>query len=213
MAIKTQLLVEELQPREANIITEASQDGKNLWLSGICMQGEIENRNRRNYPLSEIQNAVRMGQQRISECNGIFGELDHPQTLQINLDRVSHVITEMWMHGNNAYGKAKIIEKAPMGQIAKALIESGVRIGVSSRGAGNVNESGHVSDFNFITYDIVCTPSAAGAMPSSVYESLDNANGKKIMTLAEEVIHDAAAQKYFKKEILQWLSTGIFLKK
>lgn len=213
MAISTQLLIEELQPTEANMISESSNDGKSLWLTGICMQGEVQNRNRRNYPLVEIENAVRAGQQRIRECNGIFGELDHPQTLQINLDRVSHVITDLWMQGNNAYGKAKIIEKAPMGQIAKALIESGVRIGVSSRGAGNVNESGFVSDFNFITYDIVCTPSAAGAMPSSVYESLDNSNGKKILTLAENVIHDQAAQKYFKNEILKWLNTGIFQKK
>lgn len=207
------LLIEELQPVEANMIMESSQDGKSLWLNGICMQSEIDNRNRRRYPLSEIQRAVQLAQSRIAECNGIFGELDHPQTLQINLDRVSHVITEMWMVGNNAYGKAKIIDKAPMGQIARALVESGVKIGVSSRGAGNVNESGHVSDFNFITYDIVCTPSAMGAIPNSMYESLDNSRGKKILTLAEEVIHDKDAQKYFKAEIMRWLNTGIFQKK
>jgi hypothetical protein len=212
--MKHQLLVEDLQPNQARIVTESSADGKTLWLNGIMMQGVDENRNHRKYPLIEIENAVRIAQQKIAECNGIFGELDHPQTLQINMDRVSHAITEMWMVGNNAYGKAKIIEKAPMGQIAKALIESGVRVGVSSRGAGNVNESGEVSGFNFITVDIVCTPSAQLAMPGSVYESLELAkNGKQILTLAQSVCEDPDAQKYFKKEILAWLSTGIYKKR
>ena len=201
-----QLLCEALQPSEANIITESSNDGKTLWLQGVFMQGVDKNRNGRIYPQSEILNAVNIGKQKIAECNGIFGELDHPQSLQINLDRISHAITELWMSGNNAYGKAKIIEKAPMGQIAKALIESGVRIGVSTRGAGNVNESGEVSGFNFITADLVCTPSAQLAMPASVYESLEIAkNGKQVLSLAESVCQDEAAQKYFKTEIMKFI--------
>ena len=211
--MKHQLLVEDLNASQANIVTESSTDGKTLWLNGIMMQGVDENRNHRKYPLIEIQNAVRIAQEKIAECNGIFGELDHPQTLQINMDRVSHAITEMWMVGNNAYGKAKIIERAPMGQIAKALIESGVRVGVSSRGAGNVNESGEVSGFNFITVDIVCTPSAQLAMPAGVYESLEMArNGKQILSLAESVCQDKAAQKYFKQEIQKFIEHSLFRK-
>lgn len=212
--MKTQLLVEDLQPQQAQIITESSNDGKTLWLHGVFMQAVDKNRNNRIYPLYEIENAVRVAQERIAADNGIFGELDHPQTLVVSSDRVSHAITEMWMSGNRAYGKAKIIHATPMGQIAKALIESGIRVGVSTRGAGNVNESGEVSGFNFITADIVLQPSAQTAYPSAVYESLDLAkNGSNILSLAEAVCNDKAAQKYFKTEIMKWLSTGTFEKK
>lgn len=206
-------LFEELKPAECNLIREASQDGKSLWLSGIFMQAEMKNRNGRNYPLNEITEAIKQTKQRIEEGSGIMGELDHPQTLTINLDRVSHVITEMWMNGNNAYGKAKIIEGTPMGQIAKSLVQAGVKLGVSSRGAGNVNESGGVTGFQFITVDIVAQPSAPNAYPGSVYESLEQyQHGGKIMTLSESVLHDKAAQKYLQQEMLKWLSTGLFAK-
>ncbi len=207
------LLCEELAPVEARIISESSTDGKSMWLNGVCMQSSIKNRNGRNYPLSEISEAVRNASLRIKENNGIFGELDHPQSLQINSDRISHVITEMWMNGNDAYGKAKLLN-TPMGLIAQELLKSGVKIGVSSRGAGNVTESGDVTGFQFITYDIVITPSAPGAMPGLMYESLERArNGKQVMSLAEAAQADAAAQKYLKAEILKFLSTGVFAKK
>lgn len=206
------LLVEELQPIECNIIQESSNDSKSMWLNGICMQSSIKNRNGRNYPLSEISTAVNAAVQRIKESGGIFGELDHPQTLTINSDRISHVITEMWMHGNDAYGKAKLLN-TPMGLIAQELLKSGVKIGVSSRGAGNVNESGDVNGFQFITYDIVITPSAPNAYPGMVYESLERArNGKQILTLAEQVRQDPEAQKYFKQEIMKFLEAGLFAK-
>lgn len=207
------LLVEELMPSECNLIQESSQDGKSMFLSGIFMQANIKNRNGRLYPVNEITAAVTGAGSRIKEQNGIMGELDHPASLQINLDRVSHVITEMRMTGSNAYGKAKLLN-TPMGHIAQELIKSGVKIGVSSRGAGNVNESGGVSGFQFITVDIVAQPSAPDAFPSSVYESLELAkNGKHIMTLAEDVRNDPAAQKFLKKEIMKFLNTGIFAKK
>lgn len=207
------LLVEELRPSECNLIQESSQDGKSHWLSGIFMQADLKNRNGRVYPLQEIANAVNSSKVRITEQNGIMGELDHPQTLNINLDRVSHVITELWMQGANAYGKAKLLN-TPMGNIAQELTRAGVKIGVSSRGAGNVNESGNVDGFQFITVDIVAQPSAPNAYPGSVYESLMHAqNSKQIITLAEHVKHDPAAQKYLRDEILTWLKTGLFAKK
>lgn len=207
-----ELLVESLMPSEANIIQEASQDGKNLWLNGIFMMSEQKNRNGRIYPLSEISGAVNALSQKIRETRGVMGELDHPSSLQINLDRVSHVITEVRMEGTNAVGKMKLLD-TPMGQIAKNIINAGVAIGVSSRGAGSVNESGQVSGFNIITIDIVATPSAQNAYPSSVYESLDMAkNGKEIITLAEQVKMDPEAQRFLKKEILKWLNEGLFAK-
>jgi len=213
MTQETIILVEELSPTEANIIEESSKDGKDTWLSGIFMQAEIKNRNGRVYPISEISNAVTSAQSRIKESNGIFGELDHPQSLTINLDRISHVITEMRMEGNNAFGKAKLLD-TPMGSIAKELVKSGVRLGVSSRGAGTVQESGGVEGFQFLTVDIVDQPSAPGAIPDTVYESLQNSiHGTQALSLAQQMQQDPKAQKYFKKEILRFLEEGVFAKK
>ena len=118
-----QLLFEELSPSQCGLIKESSHDGQHTWLNGIFMQGGIKNRNGRLYPMNEIQSAVTSAQQRIKESNGIFGELDHPQTLTINLDRISHVITELDVQGNNAVGKAKLLN-TPMGNIAKELANS-----------------------------------------------------------------------------------------
>lgn len=211
--MENKLLIEELTPAEANLITESSEDGKTAWLSGIFMQADIKNRNGRVYPSTEITEAVKVAQETIKTRKGIMGELDHPQTLSINLDRVSHVITEMKMDGANAVGKAKMLN-TPMGNIARELINSGVSLGVSSRGAGTVNESGGVSGFQFVTVDIVAQPSAPNAYPTTVYESLELArNGHNILDLAEAVKHDDAAQKYLKDEIMKWLSTGLFAKK
>lgn len=211
--MQTQILIEQLNPTEANISESISPDGKNCWLSGIFMQAEIQNRNGRTYPLNEISSAVAGAKQRIQEQNGIFGELDHPQSLQINLDRISHVITEMDMNGSNAVGKAKMLD-TPMGLIAKELIKSGVRLGVSSRGAGTVAESGGVQGFQFVTVDLVAQPSAPGATPDAVYESLLNSvHGQGTLTLAEQVRQDPKAQKYFVKEFTKFLNEVQFTKK
>lgn len=208
-----QVLIETLTPGQSQMITESATDGKNLWLSGVFMQADIRNRNNRVYPVTEISRAVTEAQRGISESNGIFGELDHPTTLSINLDRISHVITDLRMEGTNAVGRMKILS-TPMGSIAKTLIESGVRIGVSSRGAGAVNDEGIVEGFNFITVDIVATPSAQGAVPNSIYESLDmSTSGRKVLTLAEQMQQDPSAQKFFKDEILKFLSSNVFAKK
>lgn len=215
--MKHEMLNEYLNPGQSNLICESTNDGKNTWLSGICMQAVVRNKNNRIYPLSEITEAVRVAMDNIRETNGIFGELDHPQTLSINMDRVSHVITNLRMEGNNAIGKMKILcgpNGTPMGNIAKALIESGVRVGVSSRGAGAVNESGEVHGYNFRTMDIVADPSAHDARPNSIYESLEgNISGRKVLTLAEQMQLDPAAQKYFKAEIMTFLNQNLFAKR
>lgn len=205
-----QILIEELSPNVSNLIQESSNDGKDCYLTGVFMQADIQNRNGRNYPLNEIALACENAQNTIKETNGIFGELDHPQSLTINLDRISHVITDLRMEGSNAIGRAKILP-TPMGNIARTLIESGARVGVSSRGAGAVTNEGVVNGFNFVTVDIVATPSAPGAVPSSIYESIDRSQwGKEIVTLAETVREDDAAQEYLKREILKFLSEGLF---
>jgi hypothetical protein len=134
-----------------------------------------------------------------------LGEVDHPEGLNINLDRVSHMITEMWMDGPNGYGKLKILP-TPMGQLVKTMLESGVKLGVSSRGSGNVNEdgSGQVSDFEIITVDVVAQPSAPGAYPTPIYEHLMNTpGGYKAFLTSREIQGDAKAQKYLKESVMK----------
>lgn len=194
-----QLLTERLTPVQASLME--MRRGQDLYLKGILMQADLKNGNGRVYPIAEISKAVTEAQKRIKDGFSIMGELNHPDTLTINLDRVSHAITEVTMDGSNAIGKMKLVN-TPCGNIAKALIEGGIRLGVSSRGTGNVNESGGVTDFSFVTVDIVSQPSAPGAYPDAVMESMGS---KKIMSLAEAVVHDKKAQQYFKKEIMNLL--------
>jgi len=211
--MKMELLTEDLNSTESGLITESIQNGANVFLSGIFMQAGIKNRNGRVYSLSEMSSEMANANKKIQETNGIMGELDHPNNLSINLANVSHVITELGMNGNNVMGKAKLLE-TPMGKIAKELINSGVALGVSSRGAGNVTESGDVNGFNFLTVDIVATPSCASAVPKTVFEALDmSRNGKAVLTLSEQVKDDLAAQKYFKDAIMKFLNEGMLAKK
>lgn len=195
--MKQELLVESFNPQEANIVVEAVAKG--VFLSGTIMQSGEKNKNGRIYQLAEMTDAVANANRHIQEHGGIFGEADHPATLQINFDRISHVITEMRMDGNNVHGKLKLLD-TPMGLIAKELSKSGVRYGVSSRGTGNVRNDGVVEGFMFVTADLVITPSA-NAYPNTVYESLQSKLGEKTLTLAEQLKNDPEAQDYFKKNI------------
>jgi hypothetical protein len=114
----------------------------------------------------------------------------------------------MWMEGPNGYGKLKILP-TPMGQLIKTMLESGVKLGVSSRGSGNVSDSGsgEVSDFEIITVDMVAQPSAPGAYPTPIYEHLMNTKGGlKSFRIAEEVRGDPQAQKYLKESLLNIIS-------
>lgn len=193
------VLIENLTPAIANLMIQEDAASKNTYLQGIFMQSEIENGNKRIYPLDEVGGAVKNVMERIGQGYTIYGELNHPDNLQIDLNNVSHIITDMRMDGNNAVGKAKIVRDHPKGQIVEALLKAGGRLGVSSRGTGNVNE-GRVSQFNFVTCDIVANPSAPAAYPGAVTEAI--LESKKVMTLAEAVIHDPSAQKFFLKELV-----------
>lgn len=197
-------LREHLSFDQARVVLESDdKDGKNLWLKGICIQGGIRNANQRIYPVSEIGNAVKTLNDQIQNGYSVLGEVDHPDDLKVNLDRVSHMITEMWMDGPNGYGKFKILP-TPMGNLIKTMLEAGVKLGVSSRGSGNVNErSGEVADFEIITVDIVAQPSAPGAYPTPVYEHLMNSRGGyNAWRTAQEVKQDPKAQQYIKESLL-----------
>ena len=199
-------LSEHLSFDQAKIVLERDEgsDGKkSLHLNGICIQGDIRNANQRVYSSEEIGRAVKTLNEQIAGGYSVLGEVDHPQDLKINLDRVSHMITKMWMDGPNGYGKLKILP-TPMGQLIQTMLESGVKLGVSSRGSGEVDGSGNVQGFEIITVDIVAQPSAPGAYPTPVYEHLMNTTGGyKAFTMAKEVQGDPKAQKYLAENLVK----------
>jgi hypothetical protein len=199
-------LREHLTFDQAQVTLESKGEGesKDLYLKGICIQGGVKNANQRIYPVSEIGNAVKTLKDQIDGGYSVLGEVDHPDDLKVNLDRVSHMITDMWMDGPNGFGKMKILP-TPMGNLVKTMLESGVKLGVSSRGAGEVNEStGEVNGFEIITVDVVAQPSAPGAYPTPIYEHLMNTRGGySAFRAAQEVSQDAKAQKYLKEQMLR----------
>jgi hypothetical protein len=195
-------LVEQLTPSQANIIKESSEDGKSLYMKGICIQGGVKNANQRVYPVTEIQNAIKTVNEQVTGGYSVLGEVDHPSNLRINLDRVSHMIENMWMDGPNGFGKLKILP-TPMGKLVETMLDSGVRLGVSSRGSGEVNESnGEVKNFEIVTVDVVAQPSAPEAYPHAIYEGLMNMNGgQALFDLAGEANQDQKVQKYLTESI------------
>ena len=199
-------LKEHLTFDRANMIVESVKEGndelKTLYMKGIFIQGGVKNANERVYPVSEIENAVTTLNKQITEGYSVLGEVDHPDDLKINLDRVSHMITSMWMDGPNGFGKLKILP-TPMGQLVKTMLESGVKLGVSSRGSGNVNDmDGKVSDFEIITVDIVAQPSAPNAYPKAIYESLMNMkHGHKVLEIARDARGNKKVQNYLGEEV------------
>lgn len=204
----SQILSEHLNFDQANLMLEQKEEEgkKSLYLNGICIQGDIRNANQRVYSSQEIGKAVKTLNEQISGGYSVLGEVDHPQDLKINLDRVSHMITKMWMDGPNGYGKLKLIP-TPMGQVIQTMLESGVKLGVSSRGSGDVDDSGNVRDFEIITVDIVAQPSAPGAYPTPVYEHLMNTKGGLAThNLAKEVQGDKKAQMYIAESLKKIIS-------
>jgi hypothetical protein len=198
-------LSEHLSFDQAKIVLESEDVGgkKSLHLNGICIQGDIRNANQRVYSSQEIGKAVKTLNEQISGGYSVLGEVDHPQDLKINLDRVSHMITKMWMDGPNGYGKLKILP-TPMGQLIQSMLEAGVKLGVSSRGSGEVDGNGNVQGFEIITVDVVAQPSAPGAYPTPVYEHLMNTlGGNKALNISKEVQGDPKAQKYIAESLVK----------
>jgi hypothetical protein len=186
------------------VLSEGEGSKKSLYMKGIFIQGGVKNANERVYPVSEIETAVQTLNEQISEGHSVLGEVDHPDDLKINLDRVSHMITTMWMDGANGFGKLKILP-TPMGQLLSTMLESGVKLGVSSRGSGNVNDmNGHVSDFEIVTVDIVAQPSAPNAYPKAIYEGMMNMkNGHRVLDISKDAQNDRKVQRYLREEVIR----------
>lgn len=172
-------LISELLVEQVEYISEAKEDGtKDHYIHGIFLQAETPNRNGRIYPIGIMENAVNKYIESNINQKRAYGELGHPAGPQINLDRVSHMITELKRDGSNFIGKARLTD-TPMGNIAKGLLKSGANLGVSSRGLGSLkpNKQGIMEvqdDFHLATAaDIVADPSAPNAFVKGVMEGAD----------------------------------------
>ena len=162
-------LIEDIE-----ILTEENDGKKDTYIKGIFLQTEITNRNGRMYKYDTMSREVNKYNEEFVKRGRALGELGHPEGPQINLDRVSHKIVDLYPEGKNFIGKAKLLE-TPMGKIAKNLREEGVQLGVSSRGLGSIKKEGTTSvvadDFILATAaDIVADPSAPDAFVEGIYE-------------------------------------------
>jgi hypothetical protein len=189
------------------IESEVTPDGKKLYMKGIFIQGDLKNANERIYPVHEIEKAVKTLNEQISSGYAVLGEVDHPDDLKINLDRVSHIVESMAMNGANGIGKLRILP-TPMGQLVATMLESGVKLGVSSRGSGNVDDmNGKVSDFEIVTVDIVAQPSAPQAYPKAIYEGMMNLrHGHRMLDIAKDAQGNKKVEKYLKEEVMRLIN-------
>jgi hypothetical protein len=170
-------LIAEYNDHDIQFVTEAKEKGgKNHFIEGVFMQAEQTNRNGRVYPKPIMESAVNKYVTEQVNTRRAVGELNHPDGPNVNLDKVSHIITELKWVGNDVVGKARILE-TPMGQIVKGLLDGGVQLGVSTRGMGSLENRNGVmyvkDDFHLSTVDIVQDPSAPTAFVNGIMEGVE----------------------------------------
>ena len=186
-------LIAEFNEDIAPIITESTNGKKDYFIEGVFMQADIKNRNGRVYPKEIMEKEVGRYNKEFVEKQRAFGELGHPEGPTINLDKVSHLIQSLTLEGSNYVGKAKILS-TPNGEIVKALINDGAKLGVSSRGLGSLEQKGNAQyvkgDFQLATAgDIVADPSAPEAFVEGIMEGVEwimGANGVLTAHQAED---------------------------
>ena len=161
---------------EVRLVTEDKEGKKNYFIEGVFMQAEQKNRNGRVYPMGILENEVKRYNDEYVGKKRALGELNHPQGPTVNLDRVSHLITELKFNGNDCIGRAKVLD-TPMGKIVKNLIDEGAQLGVSSRGMGSLKDVGGINevqkDFMLSAVDVVADPSAPNAFVNGIYEGAE----------------------------------------
>jgi hypothetical protein len=171
-------LITEVFDEDCEVLTEATEGGKkNYFIEGIFMQGDIKNRNGRIYPSQILESEMNRYNKDFIQTKRALGELGHPDSPQINGDRVSHLITEMKRDGSNFVGKAKILG-TPMGEIVKTFIDEGVKVGVSTRGLGSVKPTKEgimevQNDFHLATVDVVTDPSGPNCFVNGIMENTE----------------------------------------
>jgi len=213
---KRQILNEYVKVSDSNQVEEVNAQGvktKHWYLNGIFMQGEIENLNGRIYPRSEIEYAVEQLKEKIEAAKRgegpvLMGELDHPDTLTVEVKNASHIIEDIRMDGNNGVGKMRILSSTPNGKIVEGLLSEGIPLGVSTRGSGEVDDyTNMVSGFDIVTIDIVATPSAMDARPTAIYEQLqNNSKGRKLLDNAQDYIvnNNPRFKNSLNEDIVSW---------
>ncbi len=179
--------------------------GKQQYIKGVFMQSDVKNQNGRVYPFGVLQREVKNYNNKFVKEGRALGELGHPMGPTINLDRVSHLITELYEDGKDFIGKAKIMD-TPNGKIVKNLLESGVRLGVSSRGLGTVkaNKSGVnevQKDFTLSTVDIVADPSAPAAFVNGIMEGKEFSTTGEIEHYIKKDVHNTNSKKLDEKKL------------
>lgn len=206
------LLIE--QHDEYRTLYESEGDKKSLFIEGVFMQADIKNRNGRIYPKPVLDKEVKRYMKESVERKNAFGELNHPPTPQINLDRVSHIIVSLKEDGSNYIGKAKILE-TPMGLIVKNIIEGGGQLAVSSRGTGSLKNIGGTmqvkEDFRLATAaDIVGNPSAPSAYVDAIMESpdwiFDHVSQEWMIKEVYDEIHNTKPSQIDEEKALRLLS-------
>ena len=194
MKLIREIILEDLQYLKEE--TKGNKE-KNYFITGIFMQAETANRNNRVYPIEILKREVEKYNENFIKQNRALGEMTHPDNPTINLERVSHLIKELKVDGNNVIGKAKILD-TPYGKIAKSLMDEGIKLGVSSRGLGSLKENGNgikevQEDFSLAAIDIVADPSAPEAFVESVLENCE--------WILESGVWKAKEVEQYKKEI------------
>jgi hypothetical protein len=196
MKLITEQFIETVQ-----LITEqdAKTKEKCYYISGVFMQADQPNRNRRVYPMEVMEREVKNYNENFIAKSRAMGELGHPESPTVNLERVSHLIKELSLDGNNVVGKAKLMD-TPYGKIAKNLVDEGVKLGVSSRGLGSLKEIQDglkqvQEDFQLNAIDIVADPSAPDAFVEGVMEDRE--------WIYENGIIKAKQIEEYKKEIMK----------
>jgi len=170
-------LITEYTETDVQCIVEANEDGKKDYIiEGVFAQAETKNRNGRIYPKPIMEKAVNKYVKEQVNAKRAVGELNHPDGPTVNLDKVSHLITDLKMEGSSVMGKARILD-TPMGQIVKGLLEGGVQLGVSTRGMGSLEQRDGIAyvkdDFILNTVDIVQDPSAPNAFVNGIMEGVE----------------------------------------
>ena len=196
------------------VITEGKGDDKKLYIEGVFLQSEIKNRNGRMYPFSVLEKEVERYNEEYVKTSRALGELGHPDGPTVNLDRVSHRITSLKAEGTNFVGRAQILS-TPNGNIAKALLEEGVKLGVSSRGMGSIDKREDcgvvMDDFMLATAaDIVADPSAPDAFVNGIMEgkewAWDNGILKETKVAKYQRYMDNATRKNLEERTLKAVS-------
>lgn len=214
-------LITEWTQDTLEVLKEGTGDKQALFIEGIFAQSEVKNRNGRLYPKKVMESAVDRYITEYVNKKRAVGEMNHPPRLNVDFREATHLITEMKWCGNDVYGKAKVLN-TPMGKILEGLLDSGVAVGVSTRGAGSLKESNGVntvgSDFTLTAVDVVADPSAPDAFVNGIMEGVDwvMVDGKFMEQQVEQTklfIQEASMKDLQEKKLLAFANFLSAIKK